>query len=91
MKFYVTSTYYDGEDVLLEHYPWLKDFEYKDRLITVKSLEELMGLINKVEYNEINGGCGVILFSEHEKYDLKLRKWIGTGVPELEIYDGYRE
>lgn len=58
MKFYVTSTCYDGEDVLLEHYPWLKDFEYKDRLITVKSLEELMDLINKTTCN------GIIIFSD---------------------------
>lgn len=85
MKFHVTSTCYDGEDVLLEHYPWLKDFDYKDRLITVKSLEELMDLINKTKY------YGIILFSEREKYDPKLRKWIGTGAPELEIYDGFRE
>lgn len=85
MKIYVTSTCWDGEDVLIEHYPWLKDFEYNDRLITVKSLEDLMNLVNKTECN-----C-IALFSEHEKYDPKLRKWVGTGVPELEIYDGYRE
>ena len=85
MKIYVTSTCWDWEDALLDHYPWLKDFEYKDRLITIKSLEDLMNLINKAEPN------GIILFPEHEEYDPKLRKWIGTGVPELEIYDGYRE
>lgn len=69
----------------IEHYPWLKDFEYKDRLITIKSLEALMDLVKKTEFN------GIILVPEHEKYDPKLRKWVGTGVPELEIYDGYRE
>ena len=57
MKIYVTSTCWDGEDVLIEHYPWLKDFEYKDRLITVKSLKALMDLINKTARNSI------ILFS----------------------------
>lgn len=85
MKIYVTSTCWKGEDVLIEHYPWLKDFEYKDGLITVKSLEALMDLVNKTERD------GIILFPEHEKYDPKLRKWVETGVPELEIYDGYRE
>lgn len=86
MKIYVTSTYWgETEDILIEHYPWLKDFEYNDRLITVKSLEDLMNLVNETKRN------GVILFPEHEKYDPKLRKWVGTGVPELEIYDGYRE
>ena len=86
MKIYVTSTCWDNkENGLIEHYPWLKDFEYEDRLITVKSLEDLMNLVNKTERN------GIILFPEHEVYDPKLRKWVGTGVPEIEIYDGYRE
>lgn len=33
----------------------------------------------------------LILISEHEVYDPKSKKWIGTGVPAIEIYDGYRE
>ena len=85
MKIYVTSTCWDREDALIEHYPWLKDFEYKDGLITIKSLKALMDLVKKTERN------GIILFPEHEKYDPKLRKWVGTGIPELEIYNGYRE
>ena len=45
MKFYIESTMYGNkEEDLVEHYPWLKEFEYKDRHITVKSLKALMDL-----------------------------------------------
>lgn len=87
MKFYIESTMYGNkEEDLVEHYPWLKEFEYKDRHITVKSLKALMDLLNKT--GAING---VILFSDHEIYDPKSKEWIGTGVPAIEIYDWYRE
>lgn len=87
MKFYIESTNWgDKEKDLIEHYPWLKDFGYEDEHITVKSLEALMDLVNKT--GRIGG---IILFTEREVYDPKLKKWIGTGVPAIEIYDGYRE
>lgn len=87
MKFYIESTNWgDKEKDLIEHYPWLKDFGYEDEHITVKSLEALMDLVNKT--GRIGG---IILFTEHEVYDPKLKKRVGTGVPEIEIYDGYRE
>lgn len=87
MKFYIESTMYGNkEEDLVEQYPWLKEFEYKDRHITVKSLEALMDLLNKTGVTN-----GVILFSDHEIYDPKSKKWIGAGVPEIEIYDWYRE
>ena len=34
---------------------------------------------------------GIILTLEHKVYDLKSKKWIGAGVPNIEIYDAYRE
>lgn len=86
MKFYIESTMYGNkEEDLVKHYPWLKDFEYKDRHITVKSLKALMKLVNK------SGRDGIILTHEHEVYDPKLKKWVGTGVLKIEIYDWYRE
>lgn len=85
MKFHIESTNWgDEEETLIEKYPMLKEFGYKDEHITVESLEALMELVNKA-------GCDIILSSEHEIYDPKLKKWIGTGVPAIEIYDGYRE
>lgn len=85
MKFHIESTNWGSkEEDLIEHYPWLKEFEYKDKYITVESLEALMEFANKA-------GCDIILNSEHEIYNPKLKKWIGTGVPNIEIYDGYRE
>ena len=87
MKFYIESTNWgDKEEDLVKYYPWLKEFEYKDGHITVESLEALMDLVNKIRVTD-----GIILFSEHEVYDPKSKKWIGTGVPKIEIYDGYRE
>lgn len=87
MKFYIESTCWGSkEEDLIEHYPWLKDFEHKDGYITVKSLKALMKLVNKINVND-----GIIIFPEHEVYDPKSKKWIGTGVPNIEIYDGYRE
>ena len=87
MKFYIESTNWGGKEKdLIEHYPWLKEFEYKDRHISVESLEALMDLVNKTRTTG-----GIILSSEHEVYDPKSKKWIGTGVPGIEIYDGYRE
>ena len=85
MKFHIESTGWGTkEEALIENYPLLKDFGYKDEHITVENLEELMDLANKA-------GCSIILTSEHEVYDPKLNKWVGTGVPEIEIYDWYRE
>ena len=87
MKFYIESTNWGNkEEDLVEHYPWLKDFGYEDEHITVKSLKVLMDLVNKIKDND-----GIIIFPEHEVYDPKSKKWIGTGVPAIEIYDGYRE
>lgn len=87
MKFYIESTIWgDKEKDLIEHYPCLKDFGYEDKHITVKSLKALMDLLNKISVTD-----GIILYSEHEVYDPKSKKWIGAGVPEIEIYDGYRE
>lgn len=85
MKFHIESTGWGTkEEALIENYPLLKDFGYKDGCITIESLEALMELANKA-------GCNIILNSEHEVYDPKLKKWIGTGVPNIEIYDWYRE
>lgn len=87
MKFYIESTNWGGKEKdLIEHYPWLKEFEYKDGHISVESLEALMDLVNKTRVTD-----GIILLSDHNIYDPKLKKWIRTGVPEIEIYDGYRE
>lgn len=87
MKFYIESIMYgDKEEDLVEHYPWLKDFEYKDGQIVVNDLEALMDLINKTKAND-----GIVIFREREVYDPKSKKWIGTGVPNIEIYDAYRE
>ena len=85
MKFHIESTGWGrNEETLIENYPLLKEFGYKDEHITVESLEALIELIN-------TAGCDIILSSEYEVYDPKLKKWIGTGVPSIEIYDGYRE
>lgn len=85
MKFHIESTNWGNkEEDLIEHYPWLKDFEYKDGQIIVNNLTALMDLT-------INVNVGIIIFPEHEVYDPKSKKWIATGVPNIEIYDGYRE
>lgn len=88
MKFHIESTMWgDKEEDLIEHYPMLKEFEYKDEHITVDSLEALMNLVN----NPSISNSGIIVFPEYEIYDPKAKKWIGAGVPNIEIYDGYRE
>lgn len=87
MKFHIESTRWGAEEEdLIEHYPLLKEFGYKDGHITINSLEAFMDLVNKTN---INGG--VILTSEREVYDPKSKKWVGTGVHNIEIYDWYRE
>lgn len=87
MKFHIESTKCGvKEETLIENYPLLKEFGYKDEHITVESLEALMELVNKIEVND-----GIIIFSEYKVYDPKSKKWIGTGVPNIEIYDWYRE
>lgn len=87
MKFHIESTMWGAEEEdLIEHYPLLKEFGYKDGHITINSLEAFMDLVNKTN---INGG--VILTSEREVYDPKSKKWVGTGVHNIEIYDWYRE
>lgn len=87
MKFHIESTMWGAEEEdLIDHYPVLKEFGYKDGHITINSLEAFMDLVNKTN---INGG--VILTSEREVYDPKSKKWVGTGVHNIEIYDWYRE
>ena len=89
MKFYIESTMWgDKEEDLIEHYPVLKEYGYKDGHITIDSLKALMKLVNDPS---ISNSGGIILFSEYEIYDPKKKKWIGTGVPNIEIYDAYRE
>lgn len=85
MKFHIESTNWGrNEETLIENYPSLKEFGYKDEHITVESLEALMDLANKT-------GSRIILSPEYDVYDPKSKKWIGTGVPSIEIYDWYRE
>lgn len=87
MKFHIESTMWGAEEEdLIEHYPLLKEFGYKDGHITINSLEAFMDLVNKTNINS-----GVILTSEREAYDPKSKKWVGTGVHNIEIYDWYRE
>lgn len=87
MKFRIESTMYGSKEKdLIKHYPLLKEFGYKDEHITVESLEALMELVNKIKVND-----GIIIFPEYKVYDPKSKKWIGTGVPNIEIYDGYGE
>ena len=84
MKFYVTSTVWDSEDELLKHYPALKNFGHNDHCITINTIEELMNLLNEV-------GKSICVFCDPEVYDRNTRKWVKIGIPEIEIYDGYRE
>ena len=87
MKFHIESTMWgDKEEDLIEHYPMLKEFEYKDEHITVDSLEALMNLVN----NSSISNSGIILCREYTIYDPKAKKWVGTGVPNIEIYDGFK-
>lgn len=85
MKFHIESTRWGTvEEALLENYPLLKEFGYKDEHITVENLEALIDLATKA-------GFSIVLGPEYKIYDPKLTEWIGTGVPEIEIYDWYRE
>ena len=77
----------DKEKDLIDHYPILKEFGYKDEHITINSLKAFMDLVNSTSIR--NGG--IIVFPEYEIYDSKKKKWVRTGVPSIEIYDGYRE
>ena len=45
-----------------------------------------MKLVNKTKAND-----DIILYREYTIYDPKAKKWVGTGVPNIEIYDAYRE
>lgn len=88
MKFHIESTRWGtNEKDLIDHYPMLKEFGYKDEHITINSLKAFMDLVNNPSIS--NGG--IIVFPEYEIYDLKKKKCAGTGVPSIEIYDGYRE
>lgn len=88
MKFHIESTRWGtNEKDLIDHYPMLKEFGYKDEHITINSLKAFMDLVNNPSIR--NGG--IIVFPEYEIYDLKKKKFAGTGVPSIEIYDGYRE
>ena len=87
MKFHIESTKWGTKEKdLIEHYPMLKEFGYEDEHITIDNLEALMNLVNKTSIND-----GIILYPEYAKYDPKTKDWIGTGVPNIEIYDWYRE
>lgn len=89
MKFHIESTMWgDKEKDLIDHYPMLKEFGYKDKHITVNSLKALMKLVNDPS---IGNSGGIIIFPEHTIWDPKAKKWVGTGVPSIEIYDAYRE
>lgn len=89
MKFHVESTRWGTQEKdLLEHYPMLKEFGYKDEHITIDSLEALMNLVND---QSISNSGGIIIFPEHTIYDPKAKDWVKTGVPVIEIYDWYRE
>ena len=88
MKFHIESTMWgDKEEDLIEHYPVLKEFGYKDEHITIESLEAFMDLVN----DQSISNSGIIVFPSYEIYDPKAKKWVGTGVPNIEIYDAYRE
>ena len=87
MKFHIESTMWgDKEEDLIEHDPMLKEFEYKDEHITVDSREARMNLVN----NPSISNSGIILCRECTIYDPKAKKWVGTGVPNIEIYDGFK-
>lgn len=87
MNFHIESVMWgDKEKDLIDHYPILKEFGYKDGHVTIDSLEALMKLVNKTKAND-----GIILYREYTIYDPKAKKWVGTGVPNIEIYDAYRE
>ena len=88
MKFHIESTRWGtNEKDLIDHYPMLKEFGYKDEHITINSLKAFMDLVN----NPSISNSGIIVFPSHEIYDPKAKKWVGTGVPNIEIYDAYRE
>lgn len=88
MKFHIESTMWgDKEKDLIDHYPILKEFGYKDEHITINSLKAFMDLVNDPSISN----SGIIVFPEYEIYDPKKKKWVGTGVPNIEIYDAYRE
>ena len=72
---------------MIDHYPILKEFGYKDGHITINSFKSFMNLVNDPSISN----SGIIVFPEYETYDLKKKKWVGTGMPSIEIYDGYRE
>lgn len=90
MKFHIESTKWGTKEKdLIDHYPMLKEFGYKDEHITIDSLEAFMDLVNNPSIS--NSGSGIIVFPEHTIYDPKTKDWIKTGVPNIEIYDWYRE
>lgn len=85
MKFYIESTCYSG-DKLIEKYPQLKSFGYENNCVDVDSLDDLMTLLRTT-----NPDNGIILFSAHTVFDRKRKKWMPTDIPEIEIYDSFRE
>lgn len=89
MKFHIESTKWGTKEKdLIEHYPMLKEFGYKDEHITINSLNALMKLVNDPS---ISNSGGIIIFPEHTIHDPKVNVWVKTGVPGIEIYDWYRE
>lgn len=55
--------------------------------IHVNTLEELVDLSKKV-----GEGNSIIIHSEYNNvYDYVKNKWVGIGIPSIEIYDDYRE
>lgn len=87
MQFYLTSTNGNDPDRLLERYPWLRKYGFKDNHITVNTLEELVEIANEMSTH----GCGICVFARHQEFDRKKLKWVDTNEPEIELYDGYRE
>ena len=88
MKFHIESTMWgDKEKDLIDNYPILKRIGNKAGHNPIDNLEALMKLVNDPSISN----SGIIVFPEYEIYDLKKKKWVGAGMPSIEIYDGYRE
>ena len=98
MEFKLESTNWSNKDELLGRYgALLSEFDirrevsdrgpyYDELYITFNNLDELMHLVGAIDRN-----IGIILFGDSEVYDNNTKQWIPTGIPMIEIYDGYRE
>jgi hypothetical protein len=59
MKFHIESTRWGTKEKdLIDHYPMLKEFGYKDEHVTIDSLEAFMDLVN----NPSISNNGIIVF-----------------------------